>query len=61
MKEQIEEAINEDIKTTNGRNENKRLKHQDKNRIFEHHNEVQTTKKTDLINQVSRRQEQILW
>ena len=45
-KSAIAMAMNEDIKTTDGRNENKQLKHQDK--------------KTDLIDQVSRRQGQIM-
>ena len=52
-------AMNEDSKTKNERNKNKQLKQQDKNSSFEHHNQVQRTNITDLIDQVSSRQGQI--
>ena len=37
------------------------MKKQDKNNSSKHHEQVQRTNKTDLLDQVSSRQEQILW
>ena len=54
-------AMNEDNETTNETKQNKRLKKQDKNNSSKHHKQVQRTNKTDLLDQVSLRQEQILW
>ena len=51
--------MNEDNETTNETKQNKRLKKQDKNNSPKHHEQVQRMNKTDLLDQVSSRQEQI--